>query len=586
MAKFTPQKIDLDTINNGNRYGFEGIHPDAINRPIEASAYAQEIAESVKGLALNQPDSSQADIVGTPTVEISGTGENAKFVFKSLKGEQGLTGPSGVASGTVNSNAEGTSDTDGYTQQAVNKIASRPNLIINPDLTINLAGHTSYTSTSGQNSESVTRWYIAGIGTTYNSETKMLSIPSQYGRMEHTIKDWEKFIGETLTYTLSVSNVVNKITMNIYTGSNILTKVIDTDGVYSASVTIPTTASVIRVVIINQFTTESSCTINYAKLEVGSVATTYIAPLYEEEIWKCNATYGEPAPLSNPNLLINPDFSINQRGEEFYVADDSNFYTVDRIYLHKYAIPVLEQKNGGGISLSGTSVQAQQFIISYLVEEFKKYAGKTLTLSIKFKNVTGTGVRVRTSSTGTGDYSASITTDMLYTKTFTVAENPTELSIRLTTGVAGDFSFDVDWWKLEVGSVATAFVPPLIAEELPKCQRYYQRFTTNSDFREYGIGFIASTTSAHFSIPLCCEMRISNPTLNVSNVSHFTVGYGSNNGNVVQTTISKMELRSYSKSGFFVTATLANTLSFEYGVASLRPNNIYGYISLNAEIYN
>ena len=412
MDKFTPQKIDLAAINEGNRYGYEGIHPDAINRPIEASAYAQEIAESVKGLALNQPDSSQADIVGTPTVEISGTGENAKFVFKSLKGKQGLTGPSGVASGTVNSNAEGTSDTDGYTQQAVNKIASRP------------------------------------------------------------------------------------------------------------------------------------------------------------------------------NLLINPDFSINQRGEEFYVADDSNFYTVDRIYLHKYAIPVLEQKNGGGISLSGTSVQAQQFIISYLVEEFKKYAGKTLTLSIKFKNVTGTGVRVRTSSTGTGDYSASITTDMLYTKTFTVAENPTELSIRLTTGVAGDFSFDVDWWKLEVGSVATAFIPPVMAEELPKCQRYYQRFTTNSDYREYGIGFISSTTTAHIMIPLGVEMRINNPTLSISDISHFSVRYGSNNGNVVQTTISKMELRSYSKSGFFVTATLANTLSFEYGVASLRPTNIYGYISLNAEIYN
>ena len=45
MAQFQPQKIDLAQINSGQRYGNEGISPEAINRPIEASAYAQELSE-------------------------------------------------------------------------------------------------------------------------------------------------------------------------------------------------------------------------------------------------------------------------------------------------------------------------------------------------------------------------------------------------------------------------------------------------------------------------------------------------------------------------------------------------------------
>lgn len=420
MEKFTPQKIDLAAINEGNRYVLGGgISPDAINRPIEASAYAQEIAESVKGLALNQPDSSQAGIVGTPTVEISGTGENAKFVFKGLKGERGLTGPSGVASGTVNSNAEGTSDTDGYTQQAVNKIASRP------------------------------------------------------------------------------------------------------------------------------------------------------------------------------NLIINPDFSINQRGQKSY---NSGGYTFDRWQLYNTGNVVENLSNGYGIKLSAPSTIASQVLFQQKIEiNINHLLGKTLTVSAKISGYVATNNNYQiicrchnTESYGGNITSATIdvTRTGILSASVTVPSNTLSISvlIRSSGQVSGDY-IDIDWIKLEVGSVATEFIPPLIAEELPKCKRYYQRFTTKSDYREYGIGFIASTTTAHIMIPLGGEMRLDNPTLSVSDISHFTVRFGTNVGNLVQTTISKMELRAYLKSGFFVTATLANTLDIEYGVASLRSANTDGYISLNAEIY-
>ena len=219
-------------------------------------------------------------------------------------------------------------------------------------------------------------------------------------------------------------------------------------------------------------------------------------------------TYAKIKEVSNPNILINPDFYINQRGQTSYSATTANTYTVDRVRLHHYATPTLTPKTNGGISVTGTSSTGNQFIISYYVEDYAKYAGKTLTFSIKISNVTGTGLKIRTSSTGTGDYSATISSAMLYTKTFTVDANATELSIILATGVAGAFSFDIDWWKLEVGSVATAFVPPLRAEELLKCQRYYCKYTEGT----YFYGLMIGTDLARINILFPVTMRMA-PTM-------------------------------------------------------------------------
>lgn len=47
MATFSPKRIDLQSINNGIRYqSNDGISAEAINAPIEASAYSQELSET------------------------------------------------------------------------------------------------------------------------------------------------------------------------------------------------------------------------------------------------------------------------------------------------------------------------------------------------------------------------------------------------------------------------------------------------------------------------------------------------------------------------------------------------------------
>lgn len=84
MANFEPKKIVLENINNGQRY-VKGDEPEeeTFNAPIEASAYAQEVAESAKKLA----DELKEDVVqkqGT-VVYVNGVAQNRVEVKKDIQ---------------------------------------------------------------------------------------------------------------------------------------------------------------------------------------------------------------------------------------------------------------------------------------------------------------------------------------------------------------------------------------------------------------------------------------------------------------------------------------------------------------------
>ena len=98
-TSFTPQEINLSEINGGNRFEpGDGVTPDAINRPIEAAAYAQQQANKVVSLGETPPDYSKAGGSGTPKVSIE-TLSNGKqrFVFENIIGPLGPTGPRGFS---------------------------------------------------------------------------------------------------------------------------------------------------------------------------------------------------------------------------------------------------------------------------------------------------------------------------------------------------------------------------------------------------------------------------------------------------------------------------------------------------------
>lgn len=194
---------------------------------------------------------------------------------------KGPKGDSGVASGTVNSNTEGTSDTDGYTQQAVNKIASRPNLLINPDFAINQRGQESYTGAG----YGVDRWTVdeGATLTPQNDGIKLIGACRQF--YENPNRLW----GKTVTLSFKTASGITSKSGTLpdvapSANSTLVATNTDDSGV-SAIVRYVTN----RIAVVISATTETK--IYWAKLEIGSVATAFTPPNIAEELPKCQRYY-------------------------------------------------------------------------------------------------------------------------------------------------------------------------------------------------------------------------------------------------------------------------------------------------------
>lgn len=139
---------------------------------------------------------------------------------------------------------------------------------------------------------------------------------------------------------------------------------------------------------------------------------------------------------SNPNLLLNGNFSVWQRGTAFSVTDTAEYtYTADR-WRVKAATAIA--KDSSGLKTSAACTLEQRLEDA----DYLALSGKNVTLS----------------------YSADGT---VVTRTYTLS-SPV-VSIPMTAGSV------LNWVKLESGSTATPFSPRTNAEELLLCQRFYER---------------------------------------------------------------------------------------------------------------
>ena len=182
--------------------------------------------------------------------------------------------------------------------------------------------------------------------------------------------------------------------------------------------------------------------------------------------------------LSGKNELDNPDFRVNQRGQNEY----STGYTVDRWYISTDKCKAAPETNG--IRLTATATLTSNTHAFWQNIEFPLAPGK-YTLSLKAADVTGVwAARIRT-VTAAGDYVDSYYTPRLQAGINSVtvelpdSEYISAVSIGFNKGNEAGNSLKLAWAKLEGGSLATPFVPPDYAAELAKCQRFYQVRTTN-----------------------------------------------------------------------------------------------------------
>ena len=215
--------------------------------------------------------------------------------------------------------------------------------------------------------------------------------------------------------------------------------------------------------------------------------------------------------VSNPNLLINGDFRVNQRGQKQYTGMSA--YTVDRWKNSGTYVDVNEDETITVSHFGGWSYCYQP------VEDFKSLRGKTVTLSVKIKNIAYTsGKPVISINDGVSSTnSAQIFEAGTYFVTKTISPDATKLDCRLllnnmamSSGEISDIVATIEWAKLEVGETPTTFVPRLYAEELALCQRFYEKINLNSLSNKYQIYRFARTTYSLYQnqIELFVEKRV------------------------------------------------------------------------------
>ena len=169
---------------------------------------------------------------------------------------------------------------------------------------------------------------------------------------------------------------------------------------------------------------------------------------------------GKTVTVSNPNLLINPDFKINQRGISGTFSDIGKYF-VDRWRLVSGAVTV---NSDGTLTLNGS-----------ICQPLENAVGANVTASV---------------SAGTAVYDNT-------TQTFTITGN-------------GDV---ISWAKLEIGCAATAFIPPDPATELMKCRRYYRTLDRGTTAYSY------NDTSLVFVLPFDTPMRNVTPSISILNTA-------------------------------------------------------------------
>ena len=232
---------------------------------------------------------------------------------------------------------------------------------------------------------------------------------------------------------------------------------------------------------------------------------------------------------SNPNLLLNPDFKVNQRGKSEYTGIA---YTVDRwrTFDAKSKIQVVNS----GIKITTLTAANENENTNPLFQIFDRpvdtYNGKQFTLSLKAINITGPWrVCIRFGkSFPSGDYVTAtyrtISSEINHW-TFTVPDQAVSMRIGIvqygSDGSAIGDTITIEWIKLELGAVATPFVPPNGAEELLKCQKYCLTLTADI-CRNYTM----NTNSLWFLISTATRLRLSPSASDISKLKVKVYGTG------------------------------------------------------------
>jgi hypothetical protein len=279
------------------------------------------------------------------------------------------------------------------------------------------------------------------------------------------------------------------------------------------------------------------------------------------------------------NCVINGGYDIWQRGTSIALTASSSNYVTDRFYAYRGGLvtggTVSRQATGDTTNLASiqycarvqrdngnTSTQPTAFVSDFESANSIPYAGKTVTLSfyarkgalysaasnalsVTLYSGTGTDQRIASGYTGSAtpiSQTATLTTTwQRFSYTATVASTATQLGLYFLStpvGTAGATDYyEITGVQLELGSTATTFsrAGGTIQGELAACQRYYERFTSDTIYGVIGVGSGANAGVLQLQIPYKVTKRVSASTIDTSAMNTFYWQSGAASGNTPTT---------------------------------------------------
>ena len=221
----------------------------------------------------------------------------------------------------------------------------------------------------------------------------------------------------------------------------------------------------------------------------------------------------------NPNLLINGDFQVWQRGDSFTLTQASAAndvtYTADRWYGKvSSAYNVFVEKNENMCILSTDSSDGNYSVnFGQILEERQWNAPDGFVLTIRGSVASGTcNVSAKISNGGN-----KVTTGVLWNSgsdSLRILINKPAEDGQLTLDIKFSASSPVylKSIKLEPGTVATRFVPRSYQEELNDCMRYFEVWAAGNQDLAIPVQRISSATAAASSGAFRVPKRVK-PTL-------------------------------------------------------------------------
>ena len=315
----------------------------------------------------------------------------------------------------------------------------------------------------------------------------------------------------------------------------------------------------------------------------------------------------------NHNILINPSFTVKQRGD--VVDHDESSYGPDRWVVRG------KDNVGGTMSQSTTVVDDATGINKLLVKHsnaayssntFQRIEavnlqglyGKEMTLSFSYSDTGGSGIpKVEIRS-----YDSSGSVKILYeavpislgdnrwTCTFTLSTDdgtipdPSERGMRVLVYANEGNTAPDEWYlwetKLEVGSVVTPFIARQYGEELALCQRYFYRFGEGTGFGSAEAGSGANSYLCAYSFRHPVPMRAAPTMTLISEETPYFAGgigvtIGTPTGDLGNVATSSMKMEGSSLTADGVNRFRLSGFSFTRGMGYAATTN---FVNSDAEL--